>query len=197
MNNGHGRLFDAVCTELDHLAVTVLDHRQRGYCHYRIANSHFITVYQACEPAPYAAADLEHLISAGAKQIIFINGSGSLREDKSIGSILLPDELVREEGTSFHYVPASITLRTYPGLNKFIKEIADRLNIPLLAGKHWTTDAIYRETRGKIERYRDSGVLSVDMEVSALAAVALYRQCDFSALLMFTDVCSSSHTGMV
>ncbi len=67
-NDGHGRLFEAVCGEFDRNAEAVRDHRAEGYCHYRTPSSGFLTVYRAPDPAPYAAANLEHLVSAGAQQ---------------------------------------------------------------------------------------------------------------------------------
>jgi uridine phosphorylase len=193
-NNGHGRLFDAVCQVLDMHATPEHDHRTEGYCHYQVSSSEYVTVYRAPEPAPYAAADLEFLISAGAQQILFVNGAGSLRPDVPVGSILLPEELVREEGTSFHYVLPEDVLHTDARLNQRICSIAEKLEIELVCGKHWTTDAIYRTTFEKVRRYREHGVNSVDMELSALAGVARYRQCALSALLVVTDVASRSHT---
>jgi hypothetical protein len=89
-NNGHGRLFDALCQVLDMHAAPEHDYRTEGYCHYRVSSSKYVTVYRAPEPAPYAAADLEFLLSAGAQQILFVNGAGSLRPDVPVGSILLP-----------------------------------------------------------------------------------------------------------
>jgi uridine phosphorylase len=193
-NNGHGKLFDAVCQALDMRGVPEHDHRTEGYCHYQVSSSEYVTVYRAPEPAPYAAADLEFLISAGARQILFVNGAGSLRPDVSVGSILLPGELVREEGTSFHYVLPEDVLHTDERLNKRLRSIAGELGIELVCGKHWTTDAIYRTTFEKVKRYRQRGVNSVDMELSALAGVARYRRCDLSSLLVVADVASRSHT---
>jgi uridine phosphorylase len=193
VNNGLGRLFDAVCQALDRQATAAVDRRQGGYCHYR-TGSGAVTVYQASEPAPYAAADLELLIDAGARQIVFVNGSGSLRADLPVGSILLPQELYREEGTSYHYAPPDVRLRTNEQLNARIREAAEALDIALVPGAHWTTDAIYRETFAKAERYRAQGIHSVEMELSALAGVARYRQCALSAILVVTDVLSRSHT---
>lgn len=194
VNNGHGKLFDAVCRALDQRAVAAADHRSRGYCHYKTPSSDFVTVYRAPEPAPYAAADLEFLISAGARQIVFVNGTGSLRSDLPAGSVLLPEELIREEGTSFHYAPPEIVLRTSESLNERILRVAGELGVELVRGNHWTTDAIYRETVSKVERYRERGINSVEMELSALAGVAHYRQCELSAILVVTDVVSRSHT---
>jgi uridine phosphorylase len=193
-NNGHGRLFDAVCQVLDMHAAPEHDHRTEGYCHYQVFSSEYVTVYRAPESAPYAAADLEFLISAGAQQILFVNGAGSLRPDVPVGSILLPEELVREEGTSFHYVLPEQVLHTDEQLNRRLRCIAEELKIELACGKHWTTDAIYRTTFEKVRRYRERGVNSVDMELSALAGVARYHQCALSALLVVTDIASRSHT---
>jgi uridine phosphorylase len=192
-NNGHGRLLDAVCAALDRTAVAICDHRQQGYCYYRTPAAP-VTVYRAPEPAPYAAADLEFLISAGARQIVFLNGSGSLRADLSVGTLLLPETLLREEGTSFHYCPADVELGTSEALNRRILAAADALGVELVRGRHWTTDAIYRETWSKVKQYRAQGVHSVDMELSALAGVARYRRCALSAVLVVTDVLSRGHT---
>ncbi len=194
VNNGHGKLFDAVCQELDLRAVAVHDHRTQGYCHFRTRSAGFVTVCRAPEPAPYAATDLEFLISAGAREIVFVNGAGSLSPDVPVGSIILPGELIREEGTSFHYAPPDIVLRTNDRLNEHIRGVAGALGIPLICGKHWTTDALHRETFAKVQRYHEQGVCSVDMELSALAGVAFYWECDLAALLVVTDVASRSHT---
>ena len=193
VNNGHGRLFDAVCQALDQHTVAINDHRQQGYCHYRVSSG-YVTAYRAPEPAPYAAADLEFLISAGAQQIVFVNGAGSLRADLPVGSIILPEGLHREEGTSFHYVPPGAELRTNEDLNRRILVTADELGVELVCGGHWTTDAIYHETFAKIEQYRERGINSVEMELSALVGVANFRKRELSAILVVTDLLSRPHT---
>lgn len=102
--------------------------------------------------------------------MLFLNGTGSLRTDVPVGSVVLPKELVREEGISFHYAPPGVTLRTDAGLNGRLRDAAGSLGVALVAGgRHWTTDAIYRETFSKVERYRERGVISVEMELSAPA----------------------------
>lgn len=193
-NNGHGRLFDSVCLAFDETASIVHDFRHQGYCHYQVRDAGSVTIYQAPERAPYAAADLEFLISAGAHQIVFLNGAGSLQPQAQIGSILLPQQLIREEGTSYHYVPPDVILSTNKELNERISEVADKLDINLLHGPHWTTDAIYRETFSKVEKFRRQGVISVEMELSALAGVAYFRKFELSAILIVTDMVSRFHT---
>jgi len=44
-----------------------------------------------------------------------------------------------------------------------------------LTGGVWTTDALYRETRDKVEAYGARSVLVVETEMTALMTVASYR----------------------
>ena len=59
--------------------------------------------------------------------------------------------------------------------------------MPFVAGKVWTTDAIYRETRQKVERRRAEGCLVVEMEAAAFFAVARFRGIRFAQLLYGGD----------
>ncbi|MHB0878037.1 MAG: phosphorylase family protein [Anaerolineae bacterium] len=192
-NNGMGRLFDAVCDELGRLATPVHDWRQGGYAHYR-GPSGEVTVYRAPEPAPYAAADLEWLLAAGATEVLFLNGCGCLSPDLPVGSLILPDELRREEGTSFHYAPPDAVLRTDRDLQERLSLVTARFGVIASKGNHWTTDGMYRETVAKVERYRAEGYLSVDMELSALVAVARHHHRRLGALLVVTDVVRKPHS---
>jgi uridine phosphorylase len=56
---------------------------------------------------------------------------------------------------------------------------AERLGVSVVQGKHWTTDAIFRETIGKVARLASAGVVSVDMELSALAGVAHFMHANW------------------
>ena len=193
-NNAKGRLFEATSAVLDAAAVIVHDAREAGYVQYRLPAGTPLTLYRAVEPAPYAAAHLDVLMSVGARSVIFLNGAGSLRADVPVGSVVLPDELVREEGTSFHYAPADVVLRTSDRLRAQLHAAAEHLGVSLIQGKHWTTDALYRETVGKVARLAAAGVVSVDMELSALAGVAHFHGGDLAAVHVVTDVVAKPHT---
>lgn len=60
-------------------------------------------------------------------------------------------------------------------------------SVPFAAGKVWTTDAIYRETRQKVDRRRAEGCLAVEMEAAAFFAVARFREIRFAQLLYGGD----------
>lgn len=52
-----------------------------------------------------------------------------------------------------------------------------------IVGKTWTTDGLFRQTRGKIKRRRDEGCLVVEMEAAAMLAVASFRGIRFGQYL--------------
>jgi purine-nucleoside phosphorylase len=58
---------------------------------------------------------------------------------------------------------------------------------PATAGTVWTTDALYRETRAKIQAFSEQAVLAVDMETSAIFAVARHLGLDAAVLLLVSD----------
>jgi uridine phosphorylase len=62
-----------------------------------------------------------------------------------------------------------------------------RHNVPYVTGKTWTTDGLYRETRGKIARRVAEGCLAVEMEAAACFAVAAFRGVPFGQLLYAGD----------
>ena len=59
--------------------------------------------------------------------------------------------------------------------------------MPYVTAKTWTTDAIYRETRGKVERRAAEGCVTVEMEAAALFAVAAFRGVRLGQLLYAGD----------
>jgi uridine phosphorylase len=54
-------------------------------------------------------------------------------------------------------------------------------------GLSWSMDAIYRETRARVSRRVKEGCLVVEMEASALMAVARYRSIPFGEVVMAGD----------
>ncbi|MDY6953660.1 MAG: nucleoside phosphorylase [Thermodesulfobacteriota bacterium] len=141
--------------------------------------------------APYAVMVLEKLVALGAKRLVFWGWCGSLQQSLPVGGVLIPDRAISEEGTSAHYPVASSHLRPSGRLLEAIEESLWEYAVPFQRGAVWTTDAPYRETREKIVAFQGQGVLGVEMEVSALFAVAAFRQIDMGALLLVSDDLSS------
>jgi uridine phosphorylase len=74
-----------------------------------------------------------------------------------------------------------------PGIVKMLSTQLEARGIPYVTGENWTTDAIYREHRAKIELYRRAGVVTVDMELSALWTVGAIRGVRCGAIVAVSD----------
>jgi uridine phosphorylase len=85
-------------------------------------------------------------------------------------------------GTSYHYQPPSREIAGDPATIKTVEKVLEDLGVPFVAGKTWTTDAPYRETRGKIAQRSEEGCLTVEMEAAAFLAVAAFRGVRFASL---------------
>lgn len=112
------------------------------------------------------------------KYVVF-GGAGCLDKEIAHGKVMIPTEAYRDEGTSYHYAPASdyIKVKNADVVADFMKENG----LPFVMGKTWTTDSFYRETLNNFEKHKADGCISVEMECAALQAM-----CDFRGLNFYT-----------
>ena len=97
-----------------------------------------------------------------------------------------------DEGTSPHYgLPYGEKVCAPTGLLDTVRKCFSETDIPLKEGIVWSTDAIYRETRQKVAFHQARQVLEVEMELSALFAVARFRQTEAAGVLVVSDELSS------
>ena len=136
--------------------------------------------------APLAAGLFEELIALGAEQFMCCGGAGVLI-NKELGCLVVPSEGIRDEGTSYHYIPANRTIKVNRHTLEKLKGVLKDLHVDYLLGKTWTTDAFYRETRQKINARLQEGCITVEMEFTALAAVAQFRGVEFAEILYSGD----------
>jgi uridine phosphorylase len=140
-----------------------------------IYNGIEIALFMSYVGAAGCVAVLEDIFAMGVEKIVLFGTCGVLDRDIKDCSIIIPNAAMRDEGTSYHYVQASdeiLVNKKY--LDKFI-QILEEYNCSYTTGKVWTTDACYRETREKVNRRKESGCICVDMECSAVAALADFR----------------------
>ncbi len=137
--------------------------------------------------APLAAGFLEEVIALGGRKFIACGGAGVLNRDLAVGHVVLPTSAVRDEGTSYHYLPPSREVGPSPDALAAILATLNAHEVPFVQGKTWTTDALYRETPAKMQRRRDEGCLTVEMEAAAFFAVAQFREVQLAQLLYCGD----------
>lgn len=146
-----------------------------------------VAVFQPGLSAPFAAAMLEEVICLGCRKFVACGGAGVLDSEIPVGHLIVPTHAVRDEGTSYHYLPPRREVAATPEAVAAIETALAARGVDYLKGKTWTTDAIYRETAGKVERRRSEGCLTVEMEAAAFFAVAEFRGVPFGQILYGGD----------
>jgi uridine phosphorylase len=137
--------------------------------------------------APLAAGFLEELIALGCRAFVAAGGAGVLVPKLALGHVIVPTAAIRDEGTSYHYLPPSREVAADRDAVAAIIATLVGHQVPYVTGKTWTTDALYRETRTKMARRVAEGCLAVEMEAAACFAVAAFRGVPFGQLLYAGD----------
>ncbi len=144
-------------------------------------------LYKARLGAPACVACFEDVIAMGAKRIVLLGNCGVLDKNIEDCGIIIPTKAIRDEGTSYHYAPAS----DYIDVNKkFVDDfisVLDEFGYTYVQGVTWTTDAVYRETRAKVEARKRMGAICVEMECAAMQAMCDFREVDFFQFLYAGD----------
>ena len=143
--------------------------------------------------APAAAAILDILIGMGVDRVVACGHGGVLRRDIVRGSVVIPSSAIRQEGTSYQYLPPSREVEADPHVTSVLETVLQRHKIRYEVGKTWTTDAIYRETATTVETRKQEGALVVEMEAAALFAVAKFRNILFGQYIGAGDDVSGAN----
>ena len=125
--------------------------------------------------APLASGLLEEVIARGCRKFVVCGACGVLDREVAVGHLLVLVDALRDEGTSYHYLPPGRTVAASPEAVEAISRVLEEKSIPFLQTRAWTTDAFYRETHAKVVLRREEGCLCVEMEAAALFAVARFR----------------------
>jgi len=137
--------------------------------------------------APLAGALLEEAIALGYRTFVAVGGAGALVPDLVMGHAVVVDSALRDEGTSFHYLPPSRTVDADADGVAALEAALRAAELPFVTGRTWTTDAPYRETTSRVRRRTAEGCLTVEMEASAFIAVARHRGVSFAQVLYAGD----------
>jgi uridine phosphorylase len=132
-----------------------------------------------------SAAMLEELIAMGAKRVLYFGSAGALDKELVYGRLIVPTAAYRDEGVSYHYMPASdyIDIETA----EMLCAILDSLNVSYAKAKTWTTDAVYRETRANMQARKAEGCAVVEMECASVMAVGQFRKIPVYQFLYAAD----------
>jgi uridine phosphorylase len=122
----------------------------------------------------------EQLLASGARVIVGLTSAGRVSPKLQIPSLVVATAAIRDEGTSFHYLPASRSMAAPPEPVAPLASELKRLGLRIYKGRVWTTDASYREARQQLDQYGEEAVLAVEMQPASLFALAQVRRADCS-----------------
>jgi uridine phosphorylase len=169
--------FDRLIKELNGVLITSTGTANMDIPIYKVIyNGIEIVLFMSYVGAAGCVAVLEDIFAMGVEKIVLFGTCGVLNGDIKDCSIIIPNFAMRDEGTSFHYARPSDEIRVNKKYQDEFIKILEQHNCSYTIGKVWTTDACYRETREKVDRRKESGCICVDMECSAVAALADFRE---------------------
>jgi uridine phosphorylase len=135
--------------------------------------------------ASFAVLLAEELFASGCQLLISLTSSGQIRAKGNPPYFVLIEKALRDEGTSYHYLPPVDYAYLNPAWLDRLSGAFEALAQPVYRGATWTTDAPFRETAQAIAQARAAGILAVEMEAAALYAFAQARQ---KAVICFAHV---------
>ena len=122
--------------------------------------------------ASFAVLVAEELFASGCRLLVSLTSAGQIVPTGLPPYFVVIDRALRDEGTSYHYMPPSEFADADPELVAAAADALAGLSLRSVVGSSWTTDAPFRETAEAIATARAKGILAVEMEAAALYAFA-------------------------
>jgi len=122
--------------------------------------------------APFAVLLAEQMFVSGCELLISITSAGIINQPKYESEFILITKALRDEGTSYHYMPPSEFSELSSEAVELLKSLVQNEKLNVENGTSWTTDAPYRETNSAIQIARSKHINVVEMESAALYAFA-------------------------
>lgn len=146
-----------------------------------------ITMVQAPVGAAFAANMLDFIYTHGV-EVVLVCGSCGVLDNIASGKVLLPIKALRDEGVSYKYIPPARYVNIDKKILELFKQTLGDNNISFEKVITWTNEALYRETREMVQHRKTEGCQVVEMECSAMAAVAKAKNKLFGQLLYSGDI---------
>lgn len=145
--------------------------------------------------APVGAAPavqiLDFLIAHGVREIISCGTCGTLL-DIPENTFLVPFKALRDEGTSYKYLPPERFVEVSIKARAAIEQTMREMGLQYMEVITWTTDGFFRETKEMVAYRKSEGCAVVEMECAALAACAAFRGAVWGQILFTADTLANA-----
>jgi len=132
---------------------------------------------------PSAAIVVEELARVGAETIIRVGTTGGMQEDVKPGDIVIPIAATRSDGTTRAYVSEQYPAVASLDVTQALVSSATRMGFKPHVGIVWTSDSYYAESGPMLDSWVKAGVISVEMECSAIFTLTRIRGLRSGAIL--------------
>lgn len=156
------------------------------------AAGHDIGIVGCAVGAPYAVLLAEQMFASGCRFLLSITSSGQLAPLGPRPYYVVLDRALRDEGTSYHYLPASDFADADAKLIERVCQEVAGTGPAVYRGGAWTTDAPFRETEHVLEQGRALGLAAIEMETAALYALACARSFPIVCIAHVTNVMATT-----
>lgn len=135
----------------------------------------------------YAVLVAEQLKASGTEVVLGLTSAGRLSGSLPLPSLVVVQDAIRDEGTSYHYLPPGDAVRSNPKLAEALESGLGAIGLPTFGGTVWTTDAPYRETQQQLAEHAANGVLAVEMQAASLLAFSQARGMPVGVVALVTN----------
>lgn len=143
--------------------------------------------------ASFAVLVAEELFASGCELLISMTSSGQILPTREPPYFILIEKALRDEGTSYHYLPPSAYSHLNASLLELLKGVFTSADIQVERGATWTTDAPFRETASAVAARREERIMAVEMEAAALYAFAEAKEKKVVCLAHVTNQMAQTH----
>lgn len=175
-----GEVIGTYVSEMDEFACYRLRYRETEIC-----------MIQAVVGSASIAMMSDWLFAKGV-EILLCCGSCGVLADIPAGDVIVPVRALRDEGASYKYLPPERYIDLHKKPMQIFRQVLAEHDIPYRECTTWSTDAFYRETKEMVSHRIGQGCQAVEMECSAMAAVATFRHKIFGQLLYSGDILTGS-----
>ncbi len=137
--------------------------------------------------APAITSVADEMMAWGVQRLVILSLAGGLQADLTPGSVVIADRAIRDEGTSYHYLPPAKDVQASATLVSSLNGTLGQLGLNPTTGAVWSTDAPYRETRQEAEYFQRDGVRAVDMESAGVFSAAQVRGREATSVFVIGD----------
>lgn len=144
-----------------------------------------------------SAIGAEIACEGGVNCIIRAGSCGVLDENIEVGEVIIVTDVIRDDGVTPHYVEKSFKTKADGKVVEALKKACDKLKIKYRVGPIWTTDALLRETRETVEKFRSQGAIAVDMVTSTLLTIAQLKGVKAGSITAVSDNVITGEMGFI